>query len=166
LIGCIVAISALIAAAWDSEHDYWLPLIVFLLVAPSADLSLRQRAGARVLGTVLGAALSVVFIPLQLPGGLDLLAGFTLLVLAFVYPKPLWLNAGFTAAAIILMLTAGSQEEGALASLDRITATVVGALLMLAATAVAVLLSRLVSPTAEEQEVAQLYRPPGADAAE
>ena len=53
------------------------------------------------------------------------------------YPKPLWFNAGLTAAAIILLL--------------------------LAAAALIVLLGRFVTPTEEEQQIAQEYRPPGAD---
>jgi hypothetical protein len=164
-IGATVTASAFIATRWESEHAYWLPLMVFLMVMPSAGLSLHQRAGARMLGTLLGAVVTVALIPLQLPVGLDLTAGFVCLVLAFVYPKPLWLNAGLTAAAIILMLTAGSDESGAIASLDRIAATALGAVLLLAVAALTVLLGRFITPSEEEQQIAQAYRPPGAEEA-
>jgi hypothetical protein len=162
-IGATVTASALIATGWESQHAYWLPLMVFLMVMPSAGLTLHQRVGARMLGTLLGAVATAALIPLDLPAGLDLTVGFACLVLAFVYPKPLWLNAGLTAAAIILLLTAGSAESGTVASLDRIAATALGAGLLLAAAGLIVLLGRFVTPTAEEQQIAQAYRPPGTD---
>lgn len=160
-IGAAVGVGAWIATQWDSEHAYWLPLMVFLLVMPSAGRSLRQRAGDRTAGTLLGAVAVLALLPLDLPVGVELLLGFSALVAAFVFPTPLWLNASLSAAAIILLLTAGNEEAGALVSIDRITATGLGSLLLLCIAGATALLGRFVA--AGERALVQRYRPPGAD---
>lgn len=152
------AVAATVALASGTRFGAWAPATLFLLVLPSAELSLPRRAAHRVVGTVLGVTGGVLLgtgAPVG-PLGPAVLA----LYLCLVLTRPMWLSAALSTVAVVLLLDP-TAEAGVAGT--RVGAVVTAAVLGLSAAALLSLLGRVLPAdarqVAEEASRAQRVAP-------
>lgn len=125
-------LAASLAQASGNPLGSWAPATLFLLVLPSAELSLPRRAANRVLGTLLGAGAAV-----GIGAVLDvspLVVALPALFLCLVLSRPVWVSTALSTVAVVLLLDpAGSHtaaEARVVAVIGAAVLAVVGAALL------------------------------------
>jgi hypothetical protein len=104
ILGFVAAGSAAVALAWDDAFDYWLPMLVFVLVVPTPGVRFSRAARSRVLGTGVGASIALVLAAAGVPEWARLLGGLGLLLLVLAVTEPRWVNAAFSTLLVLLVL--------------------------------------------------------------
>lgn len=119
-LGAVVGVGATIALRWSDAHAYWIPLSIFLLAIPIPGVRIHSAARQRVLGTALGLAAPLPLVLVGVPGLLRLPLAVLLLLLVLAVPRPVWINAAFMTALLVLLLDAptGRVTAGAMRLFD------------------------------------------------
>ncbi|PFG38201.1 fusaric acid resistance family protein [Georgenia soli] len=148
VFGAVTGLAALVARAVELPIASWLPATAFILVLPTAELTLGQRAVHRVAGTALGALVAVAIGAVPLVRGLAASLALLALLLCLVFPRPLWRSAAFATTAVMLLL--GSTMGTSAAAAERVWAVVVAVVLVLLGAALAAGLARIIPHEAAE----------------
>ncbi|MEX1106131.1 MAG: FUSC family protein [Ilumatobacteraceae bacterium] len=133
--GVAVAIGGALGVALGWERAYWVPLTIVVL-GQVERAEVPGRAGARLLGTMVGVVIVVPLVAAVVPAGaLSVLGVVVMLVALSIDPSPYWRFVALLTAGVVLLLTPASGGGIDGIALERFWATVLGVAIISAAVA-------------------------------